>query len=77
MIVSLTEFLPSSGDDRSMVVPAEREAVFLRGRVVALLGGSALAAVRSFLERSRRPDMLSDVEEAVGSSWFVNGKGLE
>jgi len=47
-----------------MVVPDDRIVVLRRGRVVALEGGRALEAVRSFLDRSRRVDMLVGVKES-------------
>ena len=46
-----------------MVVPDDRIEVLRRGREVALEGGRTLEAVRSFLDRSRRVDMLVGVEE--------------
>ena len=58
-MVSLTESRPTSGEERPIVVPEERVAVFRRGRVLTFVGGRALAAVRSLFERRRRPDMVA------------------
>ena len=49
-----------------MVVPDDRIEVLRRGREVALEGGRTLEAVRSFLDRSRRVDMLVGVEDSCG-----------
>lgn len=62
--MSLIESRPCSGEDRSIVVPDDRFAVFRLGRVLALEGGRALEAVRSLLDRNRRVDMLASVEES-------------